>query len=82
MIRQTNGRDAKAEHDTPRKPTQTQPPGATSTWAVVIRLGKEVDRLGAVEAPDLREAYRLAIEQYNVPVERQKRLFVRRLRSA
>ena len=63
-------------------PTQTQPPGATSTWAVVILRGKEVDRLGTVEAPDQREAYRLAIEQFNVPVERQNRLFVRRLRSA
>jgi hypothetical protein len=58
---------------------QNQPPGAPSTWAVIIRRGKEVDRLGTVEAPDQREAYRLAIEQYNVPVERQKRLFVRRL---
>ena len=61
---------------------QTQPPGATSTWAVVIRRGKEVDRLGTVKAPDQREAYRLAIEQFNVRVERQNRLFVRRLRSA
>jgi hypothetical protein len=32
-----------------------------------------------VEAPDQREAYRLAIEKFNVPVERQNRLFVRRL---
>ena len=63
-------------------PTQTQPPGAPSTWAVVILRGKEVDRLGTVEAPDQREAYRLAIEQFNVPVERQNRLFVRRLRSS
>jgi hypothetical protein len=61
---------------------QTQPPGATSTWAVVILRGKEVDRLGTVEAPDQREAYLLAIEKFNVPVERQNRLFVRRLRSA
>ena len=63
-------------------PTQTQPPGPPSTWAVVILRGKEVDRLGTVEAPDQREAYRLAIEKFNVPVERQNRLFVRRLRSA
>ena len=48
---------------------QTQPP-STSTWAVVILRGKEVDRLGTVEAPDQRKAYRLAIEQFNVPVER------------
>jgi hypothetical protein len=63
-------------------PPQTQPPGAPGTWAVVIRRGKEVDRLGTVEAPDQREAYRLAVENFNVPVERQNRLFVRRLRSA
>jgi hypothetical protein len=63
-------------------PKQTQPPGPPSTWAVVTRCGKEVDRLGTVEAPDQREAYRLAIEKFNVPVERQNRLFVRRLRSA
>ena len=50
-------------------PRQT-PPGAPSTWAVVILRGKEVDRLGTVEAPDQREAYQLAIEQFNVPVER------------
>jgi hypothetical protein len=59
--------------------TQNQSPGAPSTWAVVILRGKEVDRLGTVEAPDQREAYQLAIEQFNVPVERQNRLFVRRL---
>jgi hypothetical protein len=62
-------------------PTQNQPPGAPSTWAVVILRGKEEDHLGTVEAPDQREAYRLAIEQFNVPVERQNRLFVRRLRN-
>jgi hypothetical protein len=31
--------------------------------------------LGTVEAPDQREAYRLAIEKFDVPIERQKRLF-------
>jgi hypothetical protein len=41
-----------------------------------------VDRLGTVEAADQREAYRLAIEKFNVPIERQNRLFVRRLRNA
>jgi hypothetical protein len=61
-------------------PIQNQP-RAPSTWAVVIRRGKEIDHLGTVEARDQREAYRLAIEQFNVPVERQNRLFVRRLRS-
>jgi hypothetical protein len=57
----------------PRKPSH---PGAPSTWAVVILRGKEVERLGTVEAPDQREAYRLAIEQFNAAVERQNRLFV------
>jgi hypothetical protein len=61
-------------------PMQNQP-RAPSTWEVVILRGKEVDHLGMVEAPDQREAYRLAIEQFKVPVERQNRLFVRRLRS-
>jgi hypothetical protein len=32
--------------------------------------------LGSVEAPDQRKAYRLAIEKFNVPIERQNRLFV------
>jgi hypothetical protein len=63
-------------------PPQTHPPGAPSTWAVLIRRGKEVDRPGTVEALDQREAYRLAVEKFNVPVEWQNRLFVRRLRSA
>jgi hypothetical protein len=62
--------------------TQTRPPGAPRTWEVVIVRGKQVERLGTVEAPDQREAYRLAIEQFNVPVERQNWLFVRQLPSA
>jgi hypothetical protein len=48
-------------------------------WRVAIIGGKGFEWLGTVEAPDQREAYRLAIEQFNVPVERQNRLFVRRL---
>jgi hypothetical protein len=43
-------------------------------------IAAHVDTLNGV-LPQ-REAYRLAIEQFNVPVERQNRLFVRRLRSA
>ena len=38
--------------------------------------GKGFQRLGTVDAPDHREAYRVAIRQFNVPVDRQNRLFV------
>jgi hypothetical protein len=38
--------------------------------------GKGFEWLGTVEAPDQREAYRLATELFKVPVERQNRLFV------
>jgi hypothetical protein len=43
---------------------------------VAIIGGKGFEWLGTVEAPDQREAYRLAIELFKVPVERKKRLFV------
>ena len=36
----------------------------------------DVAHLGIVEAPDQREAYRLAIEKFEIPIERQNRLFV------
>ena len=45
-------------------------------WSVVIIRGKGTEHLGTVEAPDQREAYRLAIEKFNIPIERQNRLFV------
>jgi hypothetical protein len=38
--------------------------------------GNGFEWLGTVEAPDQREAHRLAIELFKVPVERQNRLFV------
>jgi hypothetical protein len=44
--------------------------------ATIGGKGKGFERLGIVEAPDQREAYRLAIEKFNVPIERQNRLFV------
>jgi hypothetical protein len=47
-----------------------------SRWRVAIIGGKGFEWLGTVEAPDQREAYQLAIKQFNVPVERQNRLFV------
>jgi len=34
------------------------------------------EHLGTIEAPDQREAYRLAIEKFEIPIERQNRLFV------
>jgi hypothetical protein len=41
--------------------------------------GRRFEPLGTVEAPDQREAYRLAIEKFDVPIERQGRLFVIKL---
>jgi hypothetical protein len=55
-------------------PTQTQPPGAPSTWAVVILRGKEVEGLGTVEAPDQREA--------REPIEKTIRGFMAAERSS
>jgi hypothetical protein len=47
-------------------------------WRVEIikSNGKRFEQLGTVEAPEQREAYRLAIEKFDVPIERQSRLFV------
>jgi len=46
-------------------------------WSVdIIRRGRWTEHLGSVEAPDQREAYRLAIEKFEIPIERQNRLFV------
>jgi hypothetical protein len=51
-------------------------------WRVEIIRGRKSEQLGTVEAPDQREAYRLAIEKFDVPIERQKRLFVAKLVAA
>jgi hypothetical protein len=46
-------------------------------WSAdIIRRGRWTEHLGTVEAPNQREAYRLAIEKFEVPIERQNRLFV------
>jgi hypothetical protein len=45
-----------------------------ATASVDIIRGKWTEHLGSVEAPDQREAYRLAIEKFKVPIERQNRL--------
>jgi hypothetical protein len=52
------------------------------SWRVeIIRGGRSESSLGTVEAPDQREAYRLAIEKFDVPIERQNRLFVIKLEA-
>ena len=45
-------------------------------WRVAIIGGKGFAWLGIIDAPNQREAHRLAIEQFKVPVERQSRLFI------
>ena len=53
--------------------------GDDVNWRVEIIRGRRHEKLGTVEAPDQREAYRLAIEKFDVPIERQGRLFVVKL---
>jgi hypothetical protein len=48
-------------------------------WSIDIIRGKRSEHLGTVEAPSQREAYRLAIEKFDIPIERRGRLFVVRL---
>jgi hypothetical protein len=48
----------------------------TPRWRVAIIGGKGFEWLGTVDAPNHREAYRLAIRQFKVPIDRQNRLFV------
>ena len=45
--------------------------------AYTKKKGKEAEHLGALEALNLREAYLLAIEKFNVPTEHHNRLFVK-----
>jgi hypothetical protein len=45
-------------------------------WSVDIIRNKWTEHLGIIEAPDQREAYRLAIEKFEITIERQNRLFV------
>jgi hypothetical protein len=46
---------------------------------VEIIPGRRSEQLGTVEAPNQREAYRLVIEKFDIPIERQNRLFVVKL---
>jgi hypothetical protein len=48
-------------------------------WSIEVIRGRRSEHIGTVEAPDQREAYRLAIEKFDVAIERQKRLFVIKL---
>ena len=49
-----------------------------ASWRVEIitGAGRRIEQFGTVEARNQREAYRLAIEKFDVPIERQGRLFV------
>jgi len=62
----------------PKKPNIDRLPRQAITWSVVILHDYRVDRLGTVKAQDQREAYRVAIEKFDVPDEQQNHLFVRR----
>jgi hypothetical protein len=46
---------------------------------IIGGTGRKIEQFGTVEAPNQREAYRLAIEKFDVPIERQGRLFVVKL---
>jgi hypothetical protein len=48
-------------------------------WSVDIIRGGRAEHLGTIEAPEQREAYRLAIEKFNISIERQNRLFVTKI---
>ena len=52
-----------------------------ASWSVEILTGRgrRIEQFGTVEAPNQREAYRLAIEKFDIPIERQGRLFVVKL---
>jgi hypothetical protein len=51
-------------------------------WSADIIRGRgaRAQHLGTFEAPDQREAYRIAIEKFDVPVEHQNCLYVSQAR--
>lgn len=51
-------------------------------WSALIVHGEQADYLGTIEARDQRTAYGVAIKQFDVPVEQQNHLFVRRASGA
>ena len=56
-------------------------PDRMRKWNVRIRGKGQVDELGTVEAPNLREAHLAAIKKFNLSIERQNRLFVSKVES-
>ena len=53
----------------------------TIRWSADIIRGRKVEHVGTVEAGSQREAYAVAIEKFTVPIERQNRLFVAKLKT-
>lgn len=53
----------------------------TIRWSADIIRGRKVEHVGTVEAGSQREAYAAAIEKFTVPIERQNRLFVAKLKT-
>ena len=53
----------------------------TIRWSADIIRGRKVEHVGTVEAGSQREAYAAAIEKFTVPIERQNRLFVVKLKT-
>ena len=51
-------------------------PDQMRKWTARIIRGKQVQELGTVEAQTHLEAYLAAIKKFNVPIDRQNRLFV------
>ena len=56
-------------------------PLSMTRWSVDIIRGRKVEHVGTVEASSQREAYAAAIEKFTVPIERQNRLFVAKLKT-
>jgi hypothetical protein len=49
-------------------------------WRVEIIRGGRSEYFGTVEAPSQREAYRLAIEKFDIPIERTEPTLCRKAR--
>ena len=75
---QAHRRAAKLERAADGREPGRQDVALMARWRVAIIGGKKqrFEKLGTVEAPNQHEAYRLAIEKFNVPIEHQSRLFV------
>jgi hypothetical protein len=53
-----------------------------TSWRVEIigGTGRRIEQFGTVEAPNQREAYRLAVEKFDVPIERPEPVIRREAR--